>query len=214
MKKIAVLLSGCGVYDGTEINEAVLTLLSLEQYNITYDVFAQNKNQTQVINHLNGDLMDETRNILIESSRIVRGNIKDLETLDANEYSGIIVVGGFGVAKNYSNFALSNNLLIEPIIQSKLSSFIGKPSLYMCISPVIASTIYNNAEITVGNDLDVAKVINMNGCIHRTCDQFNCIVDKKQKLITTPAFMLAQNIYQASKGINKAILALIKLTND
>ena len=72
MKKIAVVLSGSGVYDGSEIHEAVLSLLAIEKHGAQWHCFAPNINQHHVINHITGAEMDTTRNVLIESARIAR----------------------------------------------------------------------------------------------------------------------------------------------
>ncbi|HIF9371197.1 TPA: isoprenoid biosynthesis glyoxalase ElbB [Photobacterium damselae] len=212
--KVAVVLSGSGVYDGSEINEAVLTFLQLETVGIEYDVFAQNKIQTHNINHLTGETNNNQRNILEESARIVRGNIKDLAAMNTEDYKGIVIVGGFGVAKNYSDVAFNKDFTIDPVLREILISFKNKVALYMCIAPVLASKIYYNAKLTVGNDNDFAKIISDNSCIHELCDQYNCIIDYDNKLITTPAYMLAENVAQANIGIKKSIQALDKLLND
>jgi enhancing lycopene biosynthesis protein 2 len=108
MRKVAVVLAGCGVYDGAEINEAVLTLLSLEQQGASYQCFAPDMDQMHVINHLTGEPAEgETRNVLVEAARIARGNIKALASMDVSEFDALLVPGGFGAAKNLSNFAVA-----------------------------------------------------------------------------------------------------------
>ncbi len=206
MKNIAVILSGCGVYDGTEINEAVLTYLHLENNGFIYKTFAPNKTQHHVIDHMKGVELQETRNVLTESARIVRGNIQDLAELNHSDFDGIVVVGGFGVAKNISDIAFKGGeFKIDSNIQEVLNSFTNRPALYMCIAPVVASKIYKTAKITIGNCVDTAAIVTANNCDHIECDQYNCVVDVENKLVTTPAFMRAENVSQANIGIEKAI---------
>jgi len=79
MKKFAVVLSGCGVFDGAEIHEAVFTFWAIKKHGADYQAFAPNVDQYHVVNHMTGDEMPEKRNVLVESARIVRGEIKDLK---------------------------------------------------------------------------------------------------------------------------------------
>lgn len=206
MKNVAVILSGCGVFDGTEINEAVLTFLHLENNEFSYTTFAPNKLQHHVIDHTKGEELNETRNVLTESARIVRGNIQDLADLNHRDFDGVVVVGGFGVAKNLSDIAFKGGEFeIDSNVQEVLNSFTDRPALYMCIAPVVASKIYENAKITIGNCVDTASIVKANNCEHVECDQYNCVVDKDSKLVTTPAFMLAENVSQANVGIENAV---------
>ena len=105
-KKIAVILSGCGVYDGAEIHESVITLLRLDQRGAQVECFAPDVAQLHVINHLPGEEMPESRNVLVESARIARGAVKDIGQANAADFDALIVPGGFGAAKNLSNFAV------------------------------------------------------------------------------------------------------------
>ena len=105
-KKIAIILSGCGVYDGAEIHETVLTLLRLSQQGAQVQCFAPDKPQMHVINHLTGEEMPEQRNVLVESGRITRGQSRDVRELKAADFDALIMPGGFGVAKNLSDFAV------------------------------------------------------------------------------------------------------------
>ena len=108
MTKVAVVLAGCGVYDGSEINEAVLTLLCLEQQGASYQCFAPDVEQMHVINHLTGEPAEgESRNVLVEAARIARGNIKGLAEAQVGEFDALVVPGGFGAAKNLSDFAVA-----------------------------------------------------------------------------------------------------------
>ena len=103
-KKIAVILSGCGVYDGAEVHESVITLLRLDQRGAQVQCFAPDIPQLHVVNHLTGEEMPESRNVLVESARIARGEVKDIKQANAEEFDALIVPGGFGAAKNLSAF--------------------------------------------------------------------------------------------------------------
>ena len=99
MKNIGVILAGCGYLDGAEIREAVLTLLAIDQHGAKAKMFAPNIDQHHVVNHLSGEETKETRNVLLESARIARGEIQDLQDLNMSDLDAIILPGGFGVAK-------------------------------------------------------------------------------------------------------------------
>lgn len=204
--KVAVILSGCGVFDGAEINEAVLTFLQLEAESIDYATFAPNINQTHVINHITGKEEENPRNVLTESARIVRGQIEDLSTLDHEKFDGVVVIGGFGVAKNLSDLAFKGATFeVNAELASILYSFVGKPALYMCIAPVLASKIYKGAKLTIGNDEGTIALVESNGCEHVLCDSSSCVMDNENQLVSTPAFMLAGSVSEAYIGIKAAV---------
>ncbi|MDO6506076.1 isoprenoid biosynthesis glyoxalase ElbB [Colwellia sp. 4_MG-2023] len=218
MKKVAVILSGCGVYDGSEINETVLTLLAIEQNNASYCCFAPNIEQHHVINHLTGEVSEnESRNVLVESARMVRGNVDDLCELRVQDFDAIIVPGGFGVAKNLSNFALDgDNYQVNDQVLSACQAFAKaeKPAGYMCIAPAMLPLIYpKGVQGTIGTDRDTASLITAKGLIHKNCGVDDIVIDETHKLVTTPAYMLATSISEAASGINRLVhnvLALVK----
>ncbi|KXJ49937.1 MAG: isoprenoid biosynthesis protein, partial [Colwellia sp. Phe_37] len=161
MKNIAIILSGCGVYDGSEIHEAVLTLLAIEQAGAKYRCFAPNINQHHVINHVSGEVMqDEQRNVLVESARIARGDVEDLSEFYIDEFDALIVPGGFGAAKNLSDFAINGeDISINEQVLSVCQAFAkaNKPAGYMCIAPVMIPLIYGEgAQGTIGQDIAIA----------------------------------------------------------
>ena len=209
MDKVAVLLSGCGVFDGTEINEAVLTLLSLEEHGIQYSAFAPDRQQHHVINHITGEEMDIARNVLVESARIVRGNIQSLSELNPTEFKALLVVGGFGVAKNLSDFAFKGaELSIQNDVMDVCTDFKdqNKPAGYMCIAPTMLPLIYGTGiKATIGNDKDTASAIESNGGQHISCEVDGVAVDKENRVVSTPAYMLAENLIDAKKGIDKLV---------
>lgn len=217
MSKVAVVLAGCGVYDGAEINEAVLTLLCLEQQGASYQCFAPDIEQMHVVNHLTGEpAQGESRNVLVEAARIARGNIRDLAQANAGEFDALLVPGGFGAAKNLSNFAVAG---AEMEVQSDFLSLArafhqsGKPIGLICIAPVMAAAICGEGtRCTIGNDADTAAAINAMGGEHLECPVSEARVDAQRKMVTTPAYMLAGSVSEAYSGISecvKEVLALV-----
>lgn len=211
--KVAVVLAGCGVYDGAEVNEAVLTLLSLEQQGIEYQCVAPNIEQMHVVNHLTGEVADgESRNVLVEAARIARGDVLDITQADAGEYDAVVVPGGFGAAKNLSDFAVAG---ADMVVQSDFLKFAqafhqaNKPVVLICIAPAMSAAICGEGAVcTIGSDADTASAINSTGAKHSDCPVSECIVDTDKKLITTPAYMLAGSVSEAYAGIAKSIEAL------
>jgi len=217
-KKVAVILSGCGVYDGAEIYESVITLLRLDQRGAQVQCFAPNIAQLHVINHLTGEEMPESRNVLVESARIARGNVKDLREADVEDFDALIVPGGFGTAKNLSNFAIEGaGCTVQPQVLALAEAFAeaGKPVGLICISPALAAKIYGpGVTCTIGNDADTVAAMNKMGATHEDCAVTDIIEDKARKLVTTPAYMLAQSISEAASGINKLVDRVLELTHE
>ncbi|MGL6245816.1 isoprenoid biosynthesis glyoxalase ElbB [Pseudomonas sp.] len=217
-KKIAVILSGCGVYDGAEIHESVITLLRLDQRGAQVQCFAPNIAQLHVINHLTGDEMPESRNVLVESARIARGNIKDIREASVEDFDALIVPGGFGAAKNLSNFAIEGaGCTVQPDVLALTEAFAeaGKPVGLICISPALAAKIYGpGVTCTIGNDADTAAAMNKMGATHKDCAVSDIVEDKARKLVCTPAYMLAQSISEAASGINKLVDRVLELTHE
>ncbi|WP_324834007.1 isoprenoid biosynthesis glyoxalase ElbB [Pseudomonas saxonica] len=215
-KKVAVILSGCGVYDGAEIHESVITLLRLDQRGAKVQCFAPNIAQHHVINHLTGEEMPESRNVLVESARIARGDIKDISEANVEEFDALIVPGGFGAAKNLSNFAFKGTeCAVQPEVLALAEAFAeaAKPIGLMCISPAIAAKIYGPGVIcTIGKDADTAAAISKMGGEHKECDVSEIVEDSARKLVSTPAYMLANSISEAASGINKMVDRVLELT--
>lgn len=212
-KKVAVVLAGCGVYDGAEINEAILTLLSLEQHGIAYQCVAPNIEQMHVINHLTGEVSNnEHRNVLVEAARIARGNVLDITKVNPSDYDAVVVPGGFGAAKNLSDFAVAG---ADMVVQKDFLTFAqafhqaNKPIVMMCIAPVMSAAICGEGvACTIGSDAEISDAIIKMKANHRDCLVEQCIVDDKNKLITTPAYMLAGSVSDAFAGIAKSIEVL------
>ncbi|MCW1247589.1 isoprenoid biosynthesis glyoxalase ElbB [Pseudomonas sp. SAICEU22] len=217
-KKVAVILSGCGVYDGAEIHESVITLLRLDQRGAQVQCFAPNIAQLHVINHLTGEEMPESRNVLVESARIARGNVKDLREARAEDFDALIVPGGFGSAKNLSNFAVEGaGCTVQPDVLALTEAFAeaGKPVGLMCISPALAAKIYGpGVNCTIGTDADTAAAVTKMGGTHEECLVTDIVEDTARKLVSTPAYMLAQNISEAASGINKLVDRVLELTHE
>lgn len=217
MKKIAVILSGCGVYDGSEIHEAVLTLLAIEQQGASYRCFAPNITQHHVINHITGEVMNEERNVLVESARISRGDVEDLVELREQDFDAIIFIGGFGAAKNLSSFALNseNYSVSEDIVDAgKMFASVEKPAGFMCIAPALLPFIYpQGIKGTIGKDSDTASLISAQGLTHIECDVNNVVIDEAHKVVSTPAYMLAESLTEAAGGINKLVKYVLAFTS-
>ena len=217
-KKVAVILSGCGVYDGAEIHESVITLLRLDQRGAKVQCFAPNIAQHHVINHLTGEEMPESRNVLVESARIARGDIKDISEANVEDFDALIVPGGFGAAKNLSDFAFKGTeCAVQPDVLALAEAFAeaGKPTGLMCISPAIAAKIYGPGVVcTIGKDADTAAAVSKMGGEHHECDVSEIVEDKARKLVSTPAYMLANSISEAASGINKMVDRVLELTQQ
>ena len=215
-KKVAVVLSGCGVFDGSEIYESVLTLLHLENAGAEVKVFAPDINQMHVLNHITGDEMPEKRNVLIEASRIVRGDISDIKEAKADDFDALIVPGGFGAAKNLSDFAVNGSGLTVQKDFLKFAQSIhkaDKPIGLICIAPAMSAKICGEGvECTIGNDEGTANAIEATGAKHINCPVESAHIDKEKKLVTTPAYMLAGKISEASAGIEKLVSDVLAMS--
>ncbi|NTW10724.1 MAG: isoprenoid biosynthesis glyoxalase ElbB [Chlorobiaceae bacterium] len=217
MKKIGVILSGCGYMDGAEIQEAVLTLLALEMAGAEAVCFAPDIPQYHVVNHLTGlPAAGESRNVLLESARIARGKISDLKNLDATSLDALILPGGFGAAKNLCDYALKGvGFDVDQEVAKAVRAIFnqGKPLGFMCIAPVIAAKLLGREqiELTIGNDRTTADDIEAMGARHLSCPVWNTVVCKDKKVVSTPAYMLGPGIADIWKGIGKLVGEVIGL---
>lgn len=217
MKKIAVILSGCGVYDGAEIYESVLTLLQIAERGASYQCMAPNIDQMHVVNHLTGEeAAGEHRNVLVEAARLARGEIIDLATANADDYDALIIPGGFGAAKNLSDFAVKG---AECQVNPDLISFTqaihkaGKPVGLICIAPAMTPILFGEgATCTIGDDAYTASAIESMGGKHEECSVSEIVTDHELKVISTPAYMLAGSITEAASGIRKLVDQVIEMT--
>lgn len=214
MRKIAVVLSGSGVYDGAEIHEATLTLFAIARNGATYEIFAPDIPQHHVVNHITGEEMDETRNVLIESARIARGKIKPLSDFEAKQFDALVFPGGFGAAKNLSTFAFEGaECSVDPDVERSIKEMVslGKPVGGLCISPVIFARILGDVKLTIGQDKGTADAVKSMGATHVNTNHGEIVVDETYKIVTTPCYMLDANIVQIGEGAENLIVKLLEM---
>lgn len=213
-KKIAVVLAGSGVFDGAEIHEAILTLLAINRQGAEYQCFAPDINQAHVINHITGQEMGESRNVLVESARIARGDIKALNEFNALGYDAIIFPGGFGAAKNLCNFAFNGtDCDVNPDVENAIIAMAkaGKPIGALCISPVLITKVLKHVKVTIGQDEATANAINTLGGEHVKTNHGEIVTDKENKVVTTPCYMLDASIGQVATGAENVVKAILKM---
>jgi enhancing lycopene biosynthesis protein 2 len=214
MQKFAVVLSGNGVFDGSEIHEATLTLYAISRKGASYEIFAPDIPQHHVINHLTGKEMNETRNVLVESARIARGMIKPLSKFSGRDFDALIFPGGFGAAKNLSSFAFDGaDCKVNPDVEKAIREMVslGKPIGALCIAPVILAKILGDVELTIGQDAGTAEAIRKMGATHKKTSHGEIVVDRKYKVVTTPCYMLDATIAQIGDGAANVVDAMLKL---
>jgi len=216
MKKIGVVLSGCGVRDGSEIHEAVFTLLAIDRQGAEAVCMAPDADFPET-NHLSMQETGATRNALVESARIARGNIRDIKEVKGADLDAIIFPGGFGAAKNLCDFAVKGaGAAVHPEVARLLKEVAsaGKPIGAICIAPALIATVLGRElepTMTIGNDAGTAAEIEKTGSKHQECPVTEFVIDRKNKLVTTPAYMLANRISEACEGIDKCVKAVIGL---
>lgn len=214
MQKIAVILSGSGVYDGAEIHEATLTLYAIAKNGAAYEIFAPDIPQHHVVNHITGEEMDERRNVLVESARIARGNIKPLSAFDAKQFDALVFPGGFGAAKNLSTFAFEGaDCSVDPEVERSIKDMVslGRPIGALCISPVILARILGDVKLTIGQDKGTADAVESLGATHVNTGHGEIVVDETHKIVTTPCYMLDANIVQIAEGAENVIKKVLEM---
>jgi enhancing lycopene biosynthesis protein 2 len=217
MPVVGIVLSGCGVFDGSEIHEAVLTLYFLRKAGADVLFMAPDRDQLHVINHLKGEVVQgTTRNILEESARIARGEIQDIREVHEDQMDALIFPGGFGAAKNLCDFALNGDECtvddeVERLVKEIQNA--GKPVGLICIAPTLMARILgeDGAELTIGSDKDTAEAIEKMGSTHVSCPVDDFVVDEEKKIVTTPAYMLADDITEAAAGIEKLVSRILSM---
>lgn len=216
-KKVGVILSGCGVYDGAEIHESVITLLALDRAGAEVVICAPDIEQMHVINHHTGEVAEgESRNVRIEAARIARGPVADVAELDAGDLDALILPGGFGAAKNLCTFAVAGaDCEIDPGVAALVREVHaqGKPIAAVCIAPALLAKVLGTEgpKLTIGNDAATAGAMEAMGATHVTCPVTEFVIDRERKLVTSPAYMLAGSISEAAEGIEKTVAALMEL---
>ncbi len=219
MKKVAVILSGCGVYDGSEIHEATAALLALDRAGAEAVICAPAGPQMHVINHLTGEpAAGESRDVLVESARIARGAIRDLAELDVGEVDAVLLPGGFGAAKNLCDFAVEGaGCQAHPGVEKCLREFhaAGKPIGAFCIAPAILARLFGEelaVSVTIGSDEGTAQALQQMGARHVNAPATGVVVDEKNKVVTGPAYMLAQRISEVFDGIAELVDKVLALS--
>jgi enhancing lycopene biosynthesis protein 2 len=216
MARVGVVLSGCGVFDGAEIHEAALTLFFLDRAGAEIICMAPNVDQMDVVNHIKGEAVGEKRNVLIESSRIARGIIKDIKDVTSGDLDALVFPGGFGAAKNLCDFAVKGpSCSVNPEVERLIKDMhvAKKPIGFICIAPVIAAKVLGsfNPQLTIGNDPGTAEAIEKMGGKHLVSTVDNIVVDAKNKVVTTPAYMLGPTISKVALGIEKLVSEVLRL---
>ncbi|MBQ7590201.1 MAG: isoprenoid biosynthesis glyoxalase ElbB [Verrucomicrobia bacterium] len=215
-KRVLVILSGCGVRDGSEIHEATLTLLALDRAGAEICCAAPDIPQTQCVDHYRGVSVREDRNVLTESARIARGKIVPLAQVDLSQIDAIILPGGLGAATNLCDFALkSGNVTVEPSVKNILldAQAAGKPLGFICIAPVIAATLFGSMGVryTIGRDQGIAARLASTGAVHVETTVTEAAVDPRLKIVSTPAYMLAGRISEVEAGVTALVRELLKM---
>lgn len=211
---IAVILSGCGHRDGSEIHEAALTLWAIQKNGADYRCFAPDIRQHHVLNHLTGEAMPEQRNVLIESARIARGRIDDLARFEAAACDGLVIPGGMGAAKNLCTYAVDGpDCAVNPDVARAVQAMrrAGKPIGALCIAPVILAKVLGNVTLTLGQDAEAAAHVVQMGSRHVPAGQGEIAVDRASKVVTTPCYMLDARVDQIGEGADRLIRAMLEL---
>lgn len=218
MTRVGVVLSGCGMSDGAEIHESVITMLALDRAGVEMVLMAPNIDQMHVMNHYAGSEMDESRNVLVESARIARGKIRDMAEVHATDVDALIFPGGLGVAKNLCDYAMTGaDCSVNPDVKRIATDVhkAGKPIGVICIAPAMFAKIMQSAgdsvKLTIGTDDKTVSDINSMGSVHISCLVEDIVVDKDNKIVSTPAYMLAGKISEAAEGIEKLVKEVLTM---
>jgi enhancing lycopene biosynthesis protein 2 len=215
-KKIGLLLSGCGVFDGSEIHEAVITILALDRAGVKIIYMAPDL-QFNTVNHLTNKNSNQQQNTLEESARIARGEIEDIKKIQASDIDALILPGGFGAAKNLCNFAEAGaDAIVHPHVEKLILKMNenSKPIGAICIAPVVIAKVLGqkNLKLTIGNDIATAAAIEAMGCTHIDCKVEDIVIDQTNKVVTTPAYMLGPSIKDVAAGIEKLVKKVLSMT--
>lgn len=212
MKNVAMILSGCGSNDGSNIYEVVLSILALEKQNISVNLFAPDKSSFDVINHISCNTESVNRNILVESARLGKEEVLNLVDMDLSKMDGLFIPGGYGIAKNFCTYNENGvNCTVDQDIEQVVLNFFErkKPIAALCIAPILLAKILSakniNAKLTIGNDLDVANDIKQLGATHIECPVDDFVYDDQNNIFTTPTFMLGNDLVSISKGIENLV---------
>ena len=217
---IGIVLSGCGVHDGSEIHETVLAMLALDRSGAEIVCMAPDRDQTDVVNHRTGKPSVDRRNVLVESARIARGKIRDVSQVKAGDLDGVVLPGGYGAAQNLCSFATEGaGCSVDPAVVQLLQELhaTGKPIAALCIAPAILAAVFGSSlhpEITIGNDADTARALEQMGARHRDTPVTEIVVDEANRIVTTPCYMYDARIADVAAGIDKAVQALLRFAAE
>ena len=214
-KRVAIILAGCGAKDGSEIHEAVLTLLAVVRQGAEPVFLAPAGPQASVVNHLSGDTVAEERSMLVEAARIARGKIADLAKHNGADFDALIFPGGFGTAKNLCDFATrGSQCTVHPEVERIIleAHAAGKPMGFICIAPAIAARVLGpkGVQLTIGNEPDTAKKLTEMGAVHINKSVNEILTDRKNRVVSTPAYMLANNIAECEAGISALVTEVLE----
>ncbi len=219
MVKVGVVLSGCGVMDGSEIHESVFTLVALDREGVEAICMAPNMEQREVFDHTqNKTTRGEKRNVLTESARIARGKIRDIATVKGDELDALIFPGGFGAVKNLSNFAeAGEDARVHPEVERLIREVAmrNRPIGAICISPALIAAALRSQNLrprlTIGSDNDTASKLVAMGAEHEKRGVREVTVDRKNLIVSTPAYMLATRISETADGIKLLVKEVLNL---
>ena len=214
-KTVGVILSGCGYLDGAEIHESVCTLLALDRAGAAVKSYAPDI-EFDVVHHCTGEPTGEKRNVLAEAARIVRGDIADIAKARVEELDAVLLPGGFGAAKWLSDFAVRG---AECDVDANVARLLrdmhaaGKPIGAICIAPAVVARALGERHptLTIGNDSATAQALESMGCSHQDCPVTEFVVDRENKIVSTPAYMLGPSIAHVQQGIDKAVEAVLSM---
>ena len=217
MAKAGVVLSGCGFLDGSEIHEATLTLFFLDRAGAEIIQMAPDINQSDVVDHLSSEpVAGETREVLKESARISRGEIRKMNEIKADDLDALIIPGGYGAAKNLFDFAFKGiDCTVNPEVERLIKEMheAKKPIGFICIAPVLAAKVLGSAspQLTIGNDKGTADAIEKMGGKHVVCQVDEIAFDEKNRIVSAPAYMLGPTISRVALGIEKLVAKVLEL---
>ena len=212
MKKFAIIICGCGHLDGSEIQETLMTMLAIEKQNCEYEVFAPDKEQFHVVNHLTKKELPETRNMLVEGARITRGKISDVSTFSIDNFDAVIFPGGFGVAKNLFSYAFNGiDAKVLPEIEKIIidTHAVGKPIGALCISPVLITKVLGSVNVTIGQDKATADDIVKMGGNHINALITDVVSDRRNKIFSTPCYMLNASVLDIAQATENLIETML-----
>jgi enhancing lycopene biosynthesis protein 2 len=213
-RRVAFIMSGCGNMDGTEIHEGVSALIALDRAGFQVTCFAPDVEQGSSVDYISGEPHPEKRNALRESARIARGNIRPLSSIDDEEFDAVVIPGGFGAALTLCTFGsegadCSVNPEVETLIRKAHAD--GKPIAAMCIAPVLLARCIPGVTVTIGNDRGTAAAVESMGAVHVDCSPFEAVRDSANRVVTTPAYMLAGGPAEVFRGAERMVEELSAL---